>query len=64
MEHRGLVQALKFLDNSSVQVETLITDRHKQIAKYMREHKPSVDHRYDVWHVSKGSYPKNLYLHG
>ena len=59
MEHRGLVRALKFLVNSSVQVETLITDRHKQIAKYMREHKPSVDHRYDVWHVSKGIYPEN-----
>ena len=56
MEHRGLVKALKFLDNKSVQIETLVTDRHKQIAKYMREHKPSVDHRYDVWHVSKGIY--------
>ena len=54
MEHKGLVKALKFLADSSVQVETLVTDRHKQIAKYMREHEPSVDHRYDVWHVSKG----------
>ena len=54
MEHQGLVNALKFLADSSVQVETLVTDRHKQKAKYMREHEPSVDHRYDVWHVSKG----------
>ena len=56
MEHSGLVKALKFLANKFVQIETLITDQHKQIAKYMREHKPSVDHRYDVWHVSKGIY--------
>ena len=48
MEHRGLVQALEFLANSSVQIKTLVTDRHKQIAKYMREHNPSIDHRYDV----------------
>ena len=44
------------LADSSVQVEVLVTDRHKQIAKYIREHKPSVDHHYDVWHVSKGIY--------
>ena len=53
MEHKGLIKALKFLADSSVQVETLVTDQHKQIhvAKYMREHEPSVDHQYDVWHV-------------
>ena len=54
MEHKGLVKALKFLADNSVQLETLITDRHKQIARYMREQKPPIDHRYDVWHVSKG----------
>ena len=54
MEHKGLVKVLKFLADNSVQVETPITDRHKQIARYMREQKPSIDHRYDVWHVSKG----------
>ena len=55
MEHKGLVKALKFLDDNSVQVKTLVTDRHKQIAKYMREQMPSIDHRYDVWHVLKGT---------
>ena len=52
MEHKGLVKALKFLADNSVQVETLKPDWHKQIARYMREQKPSIDHRYDVWHVS------------
>ena len=63
MEHRGLVKALNFLAESSVQIETLITDRHKQIAKYMREHKPSIDHHYDVWHVSKDIIINYLYIH-
>ena len=54
MEHKGLVKALKFLADNSVQVETLITVWHKQIARYMREQKPSIHHCYDVWHVSKG----------
>jgi len=55
MEHRGLVNALNFLASRSVEIKTLITDRHQQIAKYMIEYKPSIDHRYDVWYVSKGT---------
>ena len=54
----GLVRALKFLADNSLQVATLVTDRHNQIAKYMTEVKPEVEHRYDVWHVSKGTSPK------
>ena len=34
MEHKGLIKALKFLVDSSMQVETPVTDQHKQIAKY------------------------------
>jgi len=55
MEHQGLVNALMFLENSSVKVGTLVTDRHKQISKYMREKHPHIEHQYDVWHVSKGT---------
>ena len=55
MEHRGLVNALNFLASKSMEIKTLSTEWHKQIAKYMREHKPSIDHRYDVWHVLKGT---------
>ena len=54
MEHLGLVRALQFLVDNSLQVATLVTDRHNQIAKYVAEVKPEIEHRYDVWHVSKG----------
>ena len=54
MEHQGLVRALDFLEGHSIEVGTLITDRHKQIARYMRETHPDIIHQYDVWHVSKG----------
>ena len=54
MEHEGLVRALEFLSNKSMNVATLVTDRHKQICKYMRNTHPDIEHRYDVWHVSKG----------
>ena len=51
----GLVRGLKFLSDRSILVATLVTDRHNQIAKYMAEVKPEIEHRrYDVWHISKG----------
>ena len=56
MEKFGLVNALQFLADNSLQVITLVTDGHKQIAKYMAEEKPDIEHRYDVWHISKGVY--------
>ena len=56
MELEGLVRALNFLVDSQVQIGSVITDRHKQINKYLREEHPDIKHRYDVWHISKGSY--------
>ena len=54
MERLGLVRAFEFLAENSLQIATLVTDRHKQIAKYMSETKPETDYCYDVWLVSKG----------
>jgi len=53
MKKFGLVNALKFLTDNSLQVSTLVTDPHKQISKYMAEVQPGTEHRYDVWHISK-----------
>ena len=33
---------------------SLVTDRHYQIAKWVRENLPDTDHRYDIWHMAKG----------
>ena len=54
MEKMGLVRGLKFLCDSSIPIATLVTDCHNQIAKYMAEVKPEIEHLYDVWHISKG----------
>ncbi|XP_065885779.1 uncharacterized protein [Dysidea avara] len=54
MEKEGLLQCMQYLGDNGLQVDTLITDRHKQINKWLRETYPSVKHRYDVWHVAKG----------
>ncbi|XP_065882366.1 uncharacterized protein [Dysidea avara] len=54
MEKEGLSRDLKFLDAKSLQVGTLVTDRHKQIDKFLSKQYPDIEHCYDVWHVSKG----------
>ena len=33
---------------------TLVTDRHKQINKWLQENHQDIIHYYDVWHVAKG----------
>lgn len=55
MEKAGLAQSLKFLNDRGLAVDVLITDRHPQVQKYLRESAPSIRHHYDVWHVAKGT---------
>ena len=55
MEKMGLVRGLKCLCDRSISVASLVMDQHNQIAKYMAEVKPEIEHRYDVWNISKGA---------
>jgi hypothetical protein len=56
MEKEGLVRAVAWLDSNNINIGTIITDRHRQISKYIRENLSprGVRHFYDVWHVAKG----------
>ena len=60
MEHEGLVRALNSLEQKSITVGTLITDRHKQITRYVRKVHPDIQHQYDAWHISKGTNVNHL----
>ncbi len=42
------------MDDEGIVVDTMITDRHRQIAKFLREECPEIRHLYDVWHIAKG----------
>ena len=53
MEKRGLLELLNRLDRKEIQVDSLTTDRHSQIRKYMREERKDINHQFDIWHVSK-----------
>ncbi|CAM4649718.1 unnamed protein product [Leuciscus chuanchicus] len=52
MEKEGLKRCLDKLESNGLAVDYLITDRHPQIQKYLRER--SITQFYDVWHFQKG----------
>ncbi|ELU02756.1 hypothetical protein CAPTEDRAFT_208318 [Capitella teleta] len=58
MELEGMKRCLARLQESSVEIEAVVTDRHKQIAKWLREEKGNVTHYTDIWHCAKGNRKK------
>lgn len=54
MEKFGFVKCLEAMKEKSIKIASFTTDRHVQVAKYMRTHEPGIPHYYDGWHISKG----------
>lgn len=52
MELEGLKRMVAFFEDI-LEIGTLVTDRHRQIAKWIRENMPYTKHLYDIWHVAK-----------
>ena len=52
MELEGLRRSLHFL-TEWIKIDVLVTDRHRQIAKRVRENYANILHLYDIWHVAK-----------
>ncbi len=55
MEMEGLIRTVDLLDDWGFNIGTLVTDRHRSIAKWVRKNMPETFHLYDVWHVAKGT---------
>ncbi|XP_034084828.1 uncharacterized protein LOC117554483 isoform X3 [Gymnodraco acuticeps] len=51
MEKEGLKRCLDHLESKDLAVEYIVTDRHPQIQKYLRER--NIEQFYDVWHFEK-----------
>ncbi|XP_031418465.1 uncharacterized protein LOC105908557 isoform X2 [Clupea harengus] len=52
MEKEGLKRSLALLEARGVTLDSIVTDRHPQIQKFLRE--ANITHYYDVWHMEKG----------
>lgn len=55
MEKEGLKRVIESLKREKINIGVLVTDRHQQINKWMREYHGSIKHYFDVWHVAKGN---------
>ncbi|XP_078495349.1 uncharacterized protein LOC144750179 [Ciona intestinalis] len=53
LEKEGFQRAIHFLKNSGIAITQVVTDRHPQIAKYIRLNMPETQHRFDAWHIAK-----------
>ncbi|XP_061599729.1 uncharacterized protein LOC133462479 [Cololabis saira] len=51
MEKQGLADSLAFLEQKDVTVKCIVTDRHPQIQKYLKDN--GISQYYDVWHLEK-----------
>lgn len=72
MEFMGFQEALTFLLGTAVIIKAFISDRHSQIAKWMRVEcpkkckdigKPVIDHFFDLWHIGKSKLLNTNILH-
>ena len=53
MEKEGLIRVINFMKSNDLSINLLVTDRHRQIDKWLRTEIPEITHKYDVWHVAK-----------
>ena len=62
MEKEGLRRGIAELTTHDVKIESIVTDRHPQIIKFVRENMPETTHEIDTWHVAKTLKKKLLAL--
>ncbi|XP_011407083.1 PREDICTED: uncharacterized protein LOC100633273 [Amphimedon queenslandica] len=53
MEKECFMRGMKIFEVYDLPIKMLVTDRHKQLGKYIREDLPQIDHKFDVWHIAK-----------
>nr|XP_022289161.1 uncharacterized protein LOC111101133 [Crassostrea virginica] len=54
MELEGLKRGFQRLEDAGIHIQTLVTDRHGMVKKYMRTEHADKSHYFDVWHLAKG----------
>ena len=60
MELKGCQDCFAFLKAAGLTIALFISDRHRSIAKWIREQQPATEHFFDIWHVAKSVSKKLL----
>lgn len=61
MGKESLDGVLQSLEQQDLSISVLVTDRHRQINRWLRECHPDIKHYYDVWHIAKGKLKGMVY---
>ena len=54
MELEGCKLCFHYLAKVGLAIKVFVSDRHRGIPKWIRQHQPTVQHYFDQWHVAKG----------
>ena len=60
MELEGAKRCFNFLQRMGLTVAAFVSDRHRGIAKWIREFQPQTSHFFDIWHVARSINKKLL----
>jgi solute carrier family 8 (sodium/calcium exchanger) len=55
-----LIKAIKKIEDHELEVDLIVTGRHKQFSKWLREEMPVTKHKYGIWHVAKGMFTPQI----
>ena len=53
MELEGAKRSFSYLKSVGLSISVFISDRHRGIAKWIRECQPGCSHFFDIWHISR-----------
>ena len=53
MGKEGFSRCIEMLESKNVTISRIATDRHVSISSSMHKDHPTINHQYDVWHLSK-----------
>ena len=53
MELEGAKRAFSYLHSVGLRIRVFISDRHRGIAKWIRESQTSCSHYFDIWHIAQ-----------
>ena len=60
MELEGAKSCFEYLQRAGLAIKVFVSDRHRGIAKWIKDNNPSVTHFFDQWHIVKGVAKKLL----
>ena len=53
LQYAGFQRSIIFLKSNGLGISVVVFDKHRSIAKHMRENEKETKHYFDLWHLKK-----------